>query len=67
MQCTPLVAKLNLNLRPCLCDYSDAGIPVKGTIAVPNTETAAVPNSRNKKVMFKSCVPFTDCIRETKK
>ena len=32
-----------------LCDYSDAYIHVKGTIAVPNTGTAAAPDNRNKK------------------
>ena len=33
--------------------YSNAYIHVKGTITVPNTETAAAPNNRNEKVMFK--------------
>ena len=35
---------------------------VKGTITIPNTGTATVPNNRNKKVIFKICAPFTDCI-----
>ena len=35
-----------------LCDYSDAYIPVKGAIAVPNTGTAASPNNRNKEIVF---------------
>ena len=34
------------------------------TITVANTGTAAVLNNRNKKVIFKNCVPFTNCIRE---
>ena len=48
--------------RSSLCDLSNAYIFVKGTITVPNTRTAAAPNNRNKKVIFKSCDPFTDCI-----
>ena len=51
-------------LSSSLCDYSDAYILVKGTITVPNTGTAATPNNRNKKVIFKNCVPFTDCVSE---
>ena len=51
-------------LRSSLCNYSDAYILVIGTITVPNIGTAGVPNNRNKKVVFKSCVPFTDCISE---
>ena len=35
------------------CDYSDAYILVKGTIAVQNTGTAPAPNNRNKKVIFR--------------
>ena len=49
-------------IRSNLCDYSDAYIHVKGTIAVPNTGAAAAPNNRNKKVIFKNCAPFTNCI-----
>ena len=51
-------------IRSSLCDYSDSDILVKGTITVTNTETAAAPNNRNKKVIFKNCAPFTDCISE---
>ena len=37
-------------LRSILCDYSDAYILVKGTIAVPKTAVAgAAPKNRNKK------------------
>ena len=51
-------------VRSSLCDYSDAYILVKGTITVPNTGTAAAPNNRNKKVIFKNGAPFTGCISE---
>ena len=50
--------------RSSLCDYSDAYILVKGIIIVRNTGTQAVLNNRNKKVIFKNCTPFTDCLRE---
>ena len=50
-------------LRSSLCDYSDAYILVKGNISVNNTAAAAAdPNNRNKKVIFKNCAPFTNCI-----
>ena len=49
-------------LRSSLCDYSDAYILVKGNISVNNTTAAdADANNANKKVIFKHCVPFTDC------
>ena len=37
---------------------------MKGTITVPNTETAESPNNRNKEVVFKNFVQFTDYIGE---
>ena len=50
-------------LRSSLCDYSDAYILVKGNITVNNTAgAAAVANNTNKKVIFKNCAPFTNCI-----
>ena len=50
-------------IRSNLCDYSDAYILLKGTITVPKTAAAAAAvNNTNKKVIFKNCVPFTDCI-----
>ena len=53
-------------LKSSLCDYSDAYILVKGTISVNNTAAqGAAANNTNKKVIFKSCAPFTNCIRET--
>ena len=49
-------------LRSSLCGYSHAYILVKRNISVNNTWTAAAPTSRNKKVIFKTCAPFTNCI-----
>ena len=50
-------------LRSSLCDYSDAYILVKGNISVNNTAAdGAAANNTNKKVIFKNCAPFTDCI-----
>ena len=55
-------------LRSSSCDYSDASILVKGTITVLNmAPQAADLNSRNKKVIFKNCAPFTDCTSEIRK
>ena len=49
-------------LKSSLCDYSDAYILVKGTIAVNNTAAAgANANNIGKKVIFKNCAPFTYC------
>ena len=47
-------------IRSNLCDY------VKGAITVPKTGTEVAPNNRNKKVIFKNCAPFTNCISEIK-
>ena len=52
-------------LKTGLCDYSDAYIFAKGTIIVSNTAAAdADANNTNKKVIFKNCAPFTNCISE---
>ena len=52
-------------LKSSLCDYSDAYILVKGTITVNNTAAqGAAANNTNKKVKFKNCAPFTNCISE---
>ena len=52
-------------LKSSLCDYSDAYILVKGTITVNNTAAVgAAANNTNKKVIFKNCAPFTNCISE---
>ena len=45
-------------LRSSLCDYGDAYILVKGNISVDNTAA----NNTAKKVIFKNCAPFTNCI-----
>ena len=52
-------------LKSSSCDYRDAYILVKGTTSVNNTAAvgAAVHNT-NKKVIFKNCAPFTNCISE---
>ena len=50
-------------LRSSLCDYSDTYILVKGNKTVYNTSSNdAAANNTNKKVIFKNCAPFTDCI-----
>ena len=50
-------------LRSSLCDYSDAYILVKGNISVNNTAAdGAAANNTNKKVIFKNCAPFINCI-----
>ena len=47
------------------CDYSDAYILLSGTISVAgNSVAGAAANNTNKKVIFKNCAPFTDCISE---
>ena len=52
-----------LMLRSSFCDYSDAYILVKGNVSVNNTAVANTDASNtNKKVIFKNCSPFTDCI-----
>ena len=50
-------------LRSSLCNYSDAYILVKGNVSVNNNADAgAAANNINKKVVFKNCAPFTNCI-----
>ena len=52
-------------IRSYSSDYSDAYIHVKETTTVPNTAAAAAPiNNTNKKVIFKFCASFTNCISE---
>ena len=52
-------------LKSSLCDYSDAYILVKGTISANNTAAAgATANNNDRKVIFKICAPFTNCISE---
>ena len=52
-------------LKSSLCDYSNAYILVKGNIIVNNSAAqGAAANNTNKKVIFKHCAPFTNCISE---
>ena len=54
-------------LRSSLCDYSDAYIPVSGTITITGAgadDAAKRLDERNKSVLFKNCAPFTNCISE---
>ena len=51
-----------------LCIYTDAYILVKKTITVPNTETSdAAANNTSKKIIFKNCAPFINCITQINK
>ena len=49
-------------LKSSACDYIDAYILVKETIAV--TPQEGDNTNSNDKVVFKNCAPFTDCINE---
>ena len=52
-------------LKSSLCHYSDAYILAKVTISINNTAAqGAAANNTNKKVIFKNCAPFTNCINE---
>ena len=52
-------------LKSSLCDYSDAYILVKANITINNTAAAdADASNTNKKVIFKNCASFTNCISE---
>ena len=52
-------------LKSSLYDYSDEYVLVKGNITVDNIDAAGVAaNYTNKKVIFKDCALFTDCIRK---
>ena len=49
-------------LKPCLGDYSDAYIFVKGTVSFENVVAAGGDaNNNDKEVLFKNCAPFIDC------
>ena len=53
-------------LTSSLCDYCDGYILVKGNISVNNNAgTGAAANNIGKKVVFKNCAPFTNCISKT--
>ena len=54
-------------LKSSLCDYSDAYILVKGTVAINGRgadAAATQADERDKGVAFKNCAPFTNCISE---
>ena len=52
-------------LKSSLCDYSDAYVGARGTITVNNTAAAdADASNTNRKVIFKNCAPFTNCISQ---
>ena len=52
-------------LKSSLYDYNDAYVLVKGAITVNFTAAAdANANNADKKVIFKNCAPFTNCIIE---
>ena len=54
-------------LKSSLCDYSDAYILVKGTIAITGEGADAAArqeDERDKGVVFKNCSPFINCISE---
>ena len=63
---TPIVQmKFEISmLKSSLCDQSNAYIHVKGIITISNTGTTTAPNNKNKKLIFKNCAPFSDCISE---
>ena len=48
-----------------MCGYSDAYMHVKGTIVVQKMEQQKLQTTEiKKKVIFKNCAPFTNCICE---
>ena len=50
-------------LKSSLCDGSDAYILVEGAITIDDTSPAgAAANNTIKKVIFKNCAPFPNCI-----
>ena len=52
-------------LRSSLCNYRDAYIPTEGNMSVNNTAAEVAPaNNAAKKIIFKSCAPFSNCIRK---
>ena len=55
-----IIIKIKM-LRSILCDYNDAYILVKKNITV-TAAAGAVANNTNKKIIFKNCATFTNCI-----
>ena len=57
------IVKLNSMLKSSLCDYSDAYILASRPKTV-KPHAGDNPNNVNRKVVFKNCAPFDDCISE---
>ena len=54
-----------ITLKSSLCDCNDKYMLVSGYITVNNIAADnADLNNANKKVIFKNCAPFTNCISE---
>ena len=54
-----------ITLKSSLCDCNDKYMLVSGYITVNNIAADnADLNNANKKVIFKDCAPFTNCINE---
>ena len=52
-------------LKSGLCNFGDTCILVKGNITVNNTAAAdADANNTSRRVIFKNCALFTNCISE---
>ena len=54
-------------VTPSLCDYNDAYILFSRTITITGAganDAAKQLDERNKRVTFKNCVEFTDCISD---
>ena len=54
-------------LNSSLCNYNNASIFVKGTITITGVVADAAArqdDKRDKKVIFKNCTLFTNCISE---
>ena len=52
-------------VRSNLCDYSDAYIPVSGTITITgegDSDAKKRADERNKGVIFRNCAQCTECI-----
>ena len=49
-------------LRSDLCNFSDAYIVVKGTIALTKTNGRGIIHITNRFLAFKNNTPFTNCI-----
>ena len=60
-----LIKCKTITLKSSLCDCNDKYMLVSGYITVNNRAADnADLNNANKKVIFKNCAPFTNCISE---